>query len=167
MALADQVRTFVDSAFAQQTEFLTELVKVPSDNPPGDCAPHAARAHEMLGALGFIVEAHKVPQKAAECADRVLASLLSESGARREEIRAWIWHAGGRDVLRALKARIGLTDEDLRLTGSVLNDHGNVSSPFVYFVLERALNENVPAGLWCVSTFGAGFSCHAALLKVG
>ena len=68
MALADQVRTFVDSAFAQQTEFLTELVKVPSDNPPGDCAPHAARAHEMLGALGFIVEAHKVPQKTAEAA---------------------------------------------------------------------------------------------------
>jgi acetylornithine deacetylase/succinyl-diaminopimelate desuccinylase-like protein len=68
MALADQVRTFVDSAFTQQTEFLAELVKVPSDNPPGDCAPHAARAHELLEAMGFIVEAHKVPQPAVEAA---------------------------------------------------------------------------------------------------
>jgi acetylornithine deacetylase/succinyl-diaminopimelate desuccinylase-like protein len=68
MALADQIRTFVDSAFAQQTEFLAELVKVPSDNPPGDCAPHAARAHKLLESLGFIVEAHKVPQPAVEAA---------------------------------------------------------------------------------------------------
>ncbi|MEK9969287.1 MAG: ArgE/DapE family deacylase [Ferrovibrio sp.] len=40
---------------------LAELVKVPSDNPPGDCAPHAARAAELLEKLGFIVERHPVP----------------------------------------------------------------------------------------------------------
>jgi aminoglycoside phosphotransferase (APT) family kinase protein len=31
-----------------QVQFLAELVKVPSDNPPGDCAPHATRAAELL-----------------------------------------------------------------------------------------------------------------------
>jgi acetylornithine deacetylase/succinyl-diaminopimelate desuccinylase-like protein len=44
-----------------QTRFLAELVKVPSDNPPGDCAPHAKRAAELLEALGFTVERHPVP----------------------------------------------------------------------------------------------------------
>jgi succinyl-diaminopimelate desuccinylase len=34
----------------EQVAFLAELVKVPSDNPPGDCAPHAARAAELLSA---------------------------------------------------------------------------------------------------------------------
>lgn len=44
-----------------QTQFLAELVKVPSDNPPGDCAPHARRAAELLEGLGFAVERHPVP----------------------------------------------------------------------------------------------------------
>ncbi len=48
--LADQVTSFVERDFARETAFLAELVKVPSDNPPGDCAPHAARAKELLEA---------------------------------------------------------------------------------------------------------------------
>ena len=31
-----------------QTQFLAELVKVPSDNPPGDCWRHAERTAELL-----------------------------------------------------------------------------------------------------------------------
>ena len=34
---------------------------MPSDNPPGDCAPHALRAAELLGGLGLAVERHPVP----------------------------------------------------------------------------------------------------------
>jgi acetylornithine deacetylase/succinyl-diaminopimelate desuccinylase-like protein len=66
MPLTDQIDAFVDQNFARQTEFLAELVKVPSDNPPGDCAPHAERARRLLEGLGFTVEAHPVP--AAEVA---------------------------------------------------------------------------------------------------
>jgi acetylornithine deacetylase/succinyl-diaminopimelate desuccinylase family protein len=66
MALADRIETFVDEQFARETEFLAELVKVPSDNPPGDCAPHAARARQLLEQLGLSVEAHEVPRTAAE-----------------------------------------------------------------------------------------------------
>ena len=45
-----------------QARFLAELVKVPSDNPPGDCAPHALRAAALLEQLGFKVERHPVPE---------------------------------------------------------------------------------------------------------
>ena len=48
----------------------------------------------------------------------------------------------------------------------MLSDYGNVSSPFVLFVLERTLAESAPGGWWWLSSFGAGFSCHGALLKV-
>ena len=41
---------------ADATRFLAELVKVPSDNPPGDCAAHAARAAALLEEMGFTVE---------------------------------------------------------------------------------------------------------------
>src|SRR5262249_22006231 len=62
MMLADTVSAFVDRDFVRETEFLAELVKVASDNPPGDCAPHAARARELLERLGLTVEAYPVPQ---------------------------------------------------------------------------------------------------------
>jgi acetylornithine deacetylase/succinyl-diaminopimelate desuccinylase-like protein len=62
MTLETLVGDFVDRDFARETEFLAELVKVPSDNPPGDCAAHAARARELLERLGLTVEAHAVPQ---------------------------------------------------------------------------------------------------------
>lgn len=51
----------VDALFDDQTRFLAELVKIPSDNPPGDCAPHAARTATLLEAMGFTVERHVVP----------------------------------------------------------------------------------------------------------
>src|SRR5690606_38996718 len=66
MTLAGRVADFVDRNFARETEFLAELVKVPSDNPPGDCAPHAARARALLEALDFAVEAHAVPKDEVE-----------------------------------------------------------------------------------------------------
>ena len=45
---------------ADATSFLAELVRTPSDNPPGDCAPHAVRAALLLEHLGFAVERHAV-----------------------------------------------------------------------------------------------------------
>ena len=44
MPLSERLAQFIDAAFGRQTAFLAELVKIPSDNPPGDCAPHATRA---------------------------------------------------------------------------------------------------------------------------
>ena len=32
---------FIETNFPRQVELLKALVRVPSDNPPGDCAPHA------------------------------------------------------------------------------------------------------------------------------
>jgi hypothetical protein len=55
------IETFVDRNFAREIGFLAELVKIPTDNPPGDCAPHAARTLQLLTELGFEVEAHPVP----------------------------------------------------------------------------------------------------------
>jgi acetylornithine deacetylase/succinyl-diaminopimelate desuccinylase family protein len=52
---------FIDANFPRAVEFLKALVRVPSDNPPGDCARHASEAARLLEALGFKVERHKVP----------------------------------------------------------------------------------------------------------
>lgn len=55
------IHRHVEAHAAQAADVLAVLVKVPSDNPPGDCAPHAqATAHE-LEKLGFVVERYPVP----------------------------------------------------------------------------------------------------------
>ena len=55
------IRSFLARHQDDATRFLAELVKVPSDNPPGDCDAHAARAAALLEGLGFTVERHPVP----------------------------------------------------------------------------------------------------------
>jgi len=59
--------------FPAETAFLAELVRCPSDNPPGDCAPFAARAAGLLESLGLAVERHEVPAAEARAAGMVSA----------------------------------------------------------------------------------------------
>ena len=47
--------------FAREVKFLKEVVRIPSDNPPGDCARHANESAKLLEDLGFKVERHNVP----------------------------------------------------------------------------------------------------------
>ncbi len=52
---------WVDAHFDQQVGFLQELVRVPTDTPPGNNTPHALRAAELLEGFGFQVQRHEVP----------------------------------------------------------------------------------------------------------
>ena len=52
---------FVDRTHPQAVEFLRELVRVPTDTPPGDNAPHAETTATLLEGFGFAVERHPVP----------------------------------------------------------------------------------------------------------
>ncbi|MBA5776770.1 ArgE/DapE family deacylase [Stappia sp. F7233] len=56
------MKAAIDARFADEVEFLKALVRVPSDNPPGDTAAHAEEAAVRLEALGFKVERHPVPE---------------------------------------------------------------------------------------------------------
>ena len=109
----------------------------------------------------------EVPQIAGDEAAKLFSESLAVAGVGRERVAGWIFHTGGRDVLSALRDKVGLTEADVRHSAAVLREFGNVSSPTVLFVLERALHDAVPDGLWWMSAFGAGFSCHGALLEVG
>ncbi|MEO8102133.1 MAG: 3-oxoacyl-[acyl-carrier-protein] synthase III C-terminal domain-containing protein [Betaproteobacteria bacterium] len=108
----------------------------------------------------------RVPRLAAEHAAQVLRTVLTKAGLAPADIAAWILHAGGRDVLIALQDKLALKEADLRYSAGMLREYGNMSSAFVYFVLQAALADDAPGGWWWMSSFGAGFSCHGALLKV-
>jgi alkylresorcinol/alkylpyrone synthase len=108
----------------------------------------------------------QVPVVAAQYAATVLDQVLSRSGVPRSQVQGWVMHPGGRDVLLALRERLGLSEHNLRWSAAVLREFGNLSSASVYFVLQAALRDSAPGGYWWLSSFGAGFSCHGALLEV-
>ena len=58
----EQLDAWVDAHFDEQVRFLQELIRVPTDTPPGNNAPHADRAAVLLGAMGLDAEKHPVPQ---------------------------------------------------------------------------------------------------------
>ncbi|MDQ2927374.1 MAG: M20/M25/M40 family metallo-hydrolase, partial [Pseudomonadota bacterium] len=57
----DKLDQWVDANFADETAFLQALVRVPTDAPPGNNAPHAERAAELLESFGFAVDRYPVP----------------------------------------------------------------------------------------------------------
>ena len=52
---------WIDAHFEEELRFLQELVRVPTDTPPGNNAPHAERTAELLAAMGLQAEKHSVP----------------------------------------------------------------------------------------------------------
>ena len=59
---------WIDAHFDDEVRFLQELVRVPTDTPPGDNAPHAERTAELLAAMGLQAERHPVPATAVQAA---------------------------------------------------------------------------------------------------
>jgi alkylresorcinol/alkylpyrone synthase len=121
---------------------------------------------EQRGGMLRNILSPQVPQIAAGHAARLLSTSLASAGVGRERVAGWVLHTGGREVLNALRGAMVLEEADVRHSTAVLRDFGNLSSPTVFFVLQAALHDTVPDGLWWMSAFGAGFSCHGALLEV-
>jgi len=108
----------------------------------------------------------EVPALAAQYVSAVLDDTLARNQVARSQISGWILHPGGRDVLLAMREKIQLSGHNVRWSEAVLREHGNMSSPSVLFVLQAALADGAPGGLWWMTSFGAGFSCYGALLEV-
>ena len=73
-----------------------------------------------------------------------------------------ISHACGRDVLAAIGTLV--PQRGLAEAHAVLQRCGNMSSPSVFFALERAMSQGSAPPFWLTS-FGAGFTCHSCTLE--
>ena len=106
--------------------------------------------------------APEVPTLAA----RHARTVFERAGLHEKDITGWVWHAGGRDVLSALRKEFHLKEKDTQHSTEVLRRHGNMSSPSCLFALRSAIENGVPDGNWWLASFGAGFSSYGALLEV-
>jgi hypothetical protein len=58
----ERIDQWIDQHFDEQVEFLQELVRVPTDTPPGNNTPHAIRTAELLQHMGMQAEQFEIPQ---------------------------------------------------------------------------------------------------------
>ena len=68
MAPFDQLDAWVDAHFDEEVRFLQALIRVPTDTPPGNNAPHAEETAALLKVFGFEAERYPVPQAEVEAA---------------------------------------------------------------------------------------------------
>ena len=59
---------WIDSHFSEEVSFLQSLVRVPTDTPPGNNAPHAQHTAMLLESMGWEVERHPVPEDVVKLA---------------------------------------------------------------------------------------------------
>jgi acetylornithine deacetylase/succinyl-diaminopimelate desuccinylase-like protein len=53
---------WIDTHFDEQVAFLQQVIRTPTDTPPGDNAPHADLVARLLAAYGWAAERHPVPE---------------------------------------------------------------------------------------------------------
>ena len=57
----DQLAQWIDAHFDEQVAFLQQMLRVPTDTPPGNNAPHADMVAELVRQYGWNAEKHAVP----------------------------------------------------------------------------------------------------------
>lgn len=108
----------------------------------------------------------KLPGMVRMAAAQVVADVLEPHSLKAADIKHWALHSGGDKIINAVRDEIGLSEEQVSATRSVLSEYGNMSSPTVWFVLRELEKRGVASGEWCIMVaFGAGLSAHAFLLR--
>jgi succinyl-diaminopimelate desuccinylase len=59
----EQLDAWIDRHFDEEVRFLQELVRVPTDTPPGNNAPHAQYTAQLLQGFGFDAQKHALPDE--------------------------------------------------------------------------------------------------------
>lgn len=114
-----------------------------------------------------VIFAPEIPARIARDMQPVVTDFLCEHQLERRDLSHYVLHPGGARVIESYQQAFGLDDAALQTSSDVLRECGNMSSPTVLFVLERALasgcirsNDYVLMG-----ALGPGFSSELALLK--
>jgi len=126
---------------------------------------HTAEMTWRIGNHGFqMYLSPEIPDHLAPHLNSFLSSLLNGTDTSVDEVGGWAIHPGGRRILDLVRERAELSDRKMAPSRSVFRSYGNMSSPTVFFILDR-LFENHPAGTPAVMMgFGPGLTMEGQLL---
>lgn len=114
-----------------------------------------------------VIFAPEIPARIARDMRPVVNDFMNSCCIEPLGIDHFVMHPGGARVIEAYQEAFGLQNGELRHTAGVLRDFGNMSSPTVLFVLERAMQEGkIKQDDWVLmGALGPGFSSELALLR--
>ncbi|MEY4531703.1 MAG: hypothetical protein RLZZ156_2424, partial [Deinococcota bacterium] len=82
-----------------------------------------------------------------------------------EQIQHFITHPGGEKVMQAFCDALNIPDTKLEHSKNILENHGNMSSPTVLFILEKFM-QAIPKNEYALLTaMGPGFSAEHVVLR--
>jgi predicted naringenin-chalcone synthase len=100
---------------------------------------------------------------APEVAKVIEAQLPLALGERDLKPDRWLVHPGGPSILTAVRRAMELDPDSLSLSQQVLWEHGNMSSPTVFFELARC--HTSPGDRLAMIAFGPGLTCEVCILR--
>ena len=138
----------------------------------------ASKVHQVAGTLGavrmeltpedsYLHLIRELPDVASEGLLDLVDGFLAANGLEREAIDHWLVHPGGRRIIESVQEALELSREDVAASYDVLAEHGNMGTPSIFYVMNRAVELRRPqAGeLGLMVTVGPGVTVGLMLLR--
>jgi alkylresorcinol/alkylpyrone synthase len=138
----------------------------------------ASKVHQVAGTLGavrmeltpedsYLHLIRELPDVASEGLLELVEDFLATNGLERGAIDHWLVHPGGRRIIESVQEALDLSREDVAASYDVLAEHGNMGTPSIFYVMNRAVELRRPlAGeLGLMVTVGPGVTVGLMLLR--
>jgi alkylresorcinol/alkylpyrone synthase len=115
--------------------------------------------------LGFgVIFDRAIPPFAEERMAPAVTSILNRAGLELSDIDRFAFHPGGKKVVTALEHAFSLSQGTLNHERAILAEYGNMSAPTALFVLERLIQDGLPART-LLTAMGPGFTASCVSLQ--
>lgn len=114
----------------------------------------------------YVVFAKSIPTIVSTWFKPIAENFIHQYGMKMSDLTHFVAHPGGRKVLEAYSAAFSLDDRLLEDSTEVLRQYGNMSSPTVLFVLDRAMRKAKDQGEKGMTvSLGPGFTAELLMLE--
>jgi predicted naringenin-chalcone synthase len=107
-----------------------------------------------------------VPSIIAENIEPMLMNSLSHMSISKSDIQHWAIHPGGKKIISEIQKVLFLSENDIAVSRSILNDYGNMSSVTILYVLKQMQSQiKSPGETVYAVAFGPGLTIESLFLK--
>jgi alkylresorcinol/alkylpyrone synthase len=114
----------------------------------------------------YVIFSKDIPAIVAKWLKPVVEEFLDEHELTRNQISHFIAHPGGKKVIQAYEKAFCFDHKMTEDAAFILKKYGNMSSPTIFYVLERTLKKQIPSGeIGLACALGPGFSTELLLMR--